>query len=150
ERIKSALKSMGDSPLIHEALLESDAEMGRLRIRRCQLQNVNQIERPLPQSIVELHHIFENHAAELAVTSAQFSELLRRLITRFDVFLVRACDGGHPTPRAYVRLMLDGLSPDLRNVEGIPELLTRDFTIDLFTPPQRVRIRTQCAALAMH
>ena len=59
------------------------------------------------------------------------------------MYLVRLCDGGHLLPRARVVLDLTGVFPDAARVPALSELLTRTVTIDLFTPPQRERIRAE-------
>ncbi|MGE3317195.1 MAG: hypothetical protein AB7O26_18920, partial [Planctomycetaceae bacterium] len=48
---------------------------------------------------------------------------------------------------ARVRLNLAGIIPDARHVPELNELMSGVFTLDLFTPPQRERIRTEAAKL---
>jgi hypothetical protein len=62
---------------------------------------------------------------------------------------MRLVDGGHPLPRAKVKLSLAGIVPDAQLVPGLEELLTRELTLDLFErPPQRERIRAEAVRLA--
>lgn len=70
------------------------------------------------------------------------------LVPSFHVYLVRLIDGGHPLPRAKIKLSLDGLAPDAKHVPGFAELLTSEHTIDLFIPPQRAAIREVAVTLA--
>src|SRR5262249_52955868 len=78
---------------------------------------------------------------EPALDSPEFGDLMRQVVPEFDVYLVRLCDGGHPVPRARVRLSLAGIVPDARHIAGLEEGLTRELTLDVFEPPQRERIR---------
>jgi hypothetical protein len=64
------------------------------------------------------------------------------------VYSVRLCDGGHPKTRAKVKLDLGGSIEDIQDVPELQALLTREFTLDLFEPPQRERIREQAVTLA--
>jgi hypothetical protein len=85
----------------------------------------------------------------LAIDSPEFGDLMRQLVPEFGVYLVRLADGGHPLPRAKVKLTLAGIVPDAQLVPGLGELLTRDLTLDLFQqPPQRERIRKESVQLA--
>ena len=64
------------------------------------------------------------------------------------MYLVRLCDGGHPLPRARVRLDLAGSVPDAARVPGLAALLNRKVTLDPFDrPPQRERIRARAVEL---
>src|SRR5262249_17431906 len=78
----------------------------------------------------------------------EFGSLLRTLVPDFYVYLVRRCDGKHLFPRAKIRLDLSGIVPDLQQVSGLTELLTRETTVDLFRPTQRERIREEAVRLA--
>jgi len=64
------------------------------------------------------------------------------------MYSVRLCDGGHLLPRAKITLNLAGSFPDVNLVPGLHHLLTREVTLDLFTPPQRELIREESVRLA--
>jgi hypothetical protein len=73
---------------------------------------------------------------------------MRVLTPEFHVYLVRLLDGGHPLPRARVKLDLTGCISDLAYVPGLGPLLTHVVTLDLFVPPERERIREEAVHLA--
>jgi hypothetical protein len=83
----------------------------------------------------------------LAIESLEFGDLMRQLVPEIHVWLVRSVDGGHPLPRAKVKLDLSGVVPDAQYVPGLGDLLTREVTLDLFEAPQRERIRVQAVRL---
>ena len=57
-------------------------------------------------------------------------------------------DGGHPLPRAKIKLNLLGIVPDAQHVSGLEGLLTRELTLDLFEhPPEREQIREEVVRL---
>jgi hypothetical protein len=72
---------------------------------------------------------------------------MRQLVPDVIVYLVRLCDGGHPEARARVRVNLGGSISDIYSVPELESLLTREFTLDLFVPPQRERIREEVVRL---
>ena len=103
----------------------------------------------LPESIGELRQRLEDEFLRLAIDSPEFGDLMRQLVPEFYVYLVRLVDGGHPLPRAKVKLTLAGIVPDAALVPGLGEMLTRELTLDLFErPPQRERIRVKAVSLA--
>ncbi len=101
----------------------------------------------LPQSVAELRADLEAQIQPLNVESCEFGSLLRRIVPEFHVYLVRLIDGGHPLPRARVKLAFNGIAADVARVTALDDLLTRVLTIDLFEPPQRERIRLESVQL---
>src|SRR5437868_11386156 len=142
------MEAVGAKSMVLDALREIDAETRRLKAQRHELEALSKRRLVVPQSIGEWRGLLDTALATLPATSREFGRLLRKLVPEFHVYLVRACDGGHPLPRARVTLALDGIVPDARHVAGLPKLLTKTFTLDLFEETQRVRIREQAAALA--
>lgn len=72
--------------------------------------------------------------SNLAIESPECSDILRKLVSRFHVHLVRACDGGHLLPRAKVQLALDGIIPDAKHAAEFSQMLRREATIDSLNP----------------
>jgi len=101
----------------------------------------------LPESIGELRQRLEDSFQKLALDSPELGDLMRLLVPEFQVYLVRLLDGGHPLPRAKVKLTLDGIYPDAALVPGLSDILTRELTLDLFKPPQREHIRVEAVRL---
>jgi hypothetical protein len=133
--------------MIEQKLAETEAAEQSLARERRTLEALRTRALRLPESLVELRAMFEAKFMELTITSPEFGGLMRLVVPEFRVYLVRACDGGHPVPRARVRLSLAAVTPDARHVAGLEELCSRDLTLDLFEPPQRVRIREELARL---
>ena len=103
----------------------------------------------MPDSAAGLRQQLEDEFLRLAIDSPEFGDLMRQVVPEFYVYLVRLVDGGHPLPRAKVKLTLAGILPDAQLVPGLGELLTRELTLDLFKqPPQRERIRAEAVRLA--
>ena len=84
----------------------------------------------LPKSIGELRQRLEDNFQRLAIDSPEFGDLMRQLVPEFFVYLVRLVDGGHPLPRAKVKLILAGIVADSQLVPGLGELLTRRLTLE--------------------
>ncbi len=148
ENLLSAIASYGPRPMIEKKLAEVEAVERDLIKERHELERLRNRSLKLPQSVGKLRDMLEEQLTKLAMDSPEFGDLLRQLVPGFHVYLVRLCDGGHPLPRAKVRLALDGIVPDAKHVPGLEELLKRELTIDLFDrPPQRERIREMAVAL---
>ena len=136
------LKSSSHSLL--EEMLKDLEQRGRELARRRELLERRRRERPvLPQSAAELRQLFDKVSRELAQNSFEFGDILRSLVKDFHVYNVQLIDGGHLLPRAKVKLNLGAVVPDIDRAPGLKEFLQREFTIDLFDPPIRVKIREE-------
>jgi hypothetical protein len=102
----------------------------------------------LPDSTAALRGLLEDEFRRLAIDSPAFGKLMRRIVPEWYTYSVRLCDGGHLLPRAQIKLDLAGNFPDVNLVPGLHDLVTRELTLDLFTPPQRERIREESVRLA--
>lgn len=150
QNVQEMMAAVGAKPMVLAALAEIEAEESRLAVERRALAALAGRRLDVPESAAALRSLLEEKFLSLATSSSEFNRLLRRLVPRFDVHLVRLCDGGHLLPRAEVTLALDGIVPDAKHVDGLPQLLRRDLGIDLFIPPQRERIRPRVVELAAH
>lgn len=148
QNLQAAIADLGPVPLIREQLENLKARERKLSGERRQLQALRGRALDLPESVADLRSMLEKALTTLAAESAEGGMLLRKLVPEFRVYLVRLCDGGHLLPRARVKLALDGIVPDARNVPGLSGLLMREVTLDLFEPPQRERIRQAAVDLA--
>lgn len=146
--ILAAIKKYGDDPMFDGQIKEFKHRGQQLAIRRGRLENARSKELHISEDISELRQLLEDNFQQLATESPEFGDLMRQLVPEFYVYLVRLVDGGHPLPRAKIKLNLAGSVQDAELVPGLVELLTRDVTIDLFDrPPQRERIRVEAVRL---
>jgi hypothetical protein len=144
----AAIKDFGHWPMLEEEIKALDAEEGKLLLRRYKLDRRREERLKLPESPSALRGILEEEFRRLTFESPAFGTLMRSLAPQIYVYAVRLCDRGHPVPRAKIRLNLAGTFPDVNLVPGLGELLTQDLTLDLFSPPQRERIREEAVRLA--
>jgi hypothetical protein len=143
-----SMKMFGPTPEIKAALDETMQRQQQLARERRALENATKRELRLPVDVSEIRAAFETKAAGLAIDSPEFGDLMRQLTPEFHVYLVRLLDGGHPMPRARVKLDLTACFSDLTYVAGVSPLLTKVVTLDLFEPPQRERLREEAARLS--
>jgi hypothetical protein len=148
EHFLAAIADYGPKPMFQEKLSEIEATERTLAKERRELEGLRTRALKLPESVAQLRQMLEEKFQQLATDSPDFGELLRQLVPEFHVYLVRLCDGGHLLPRARIRLNLGGIISDTQHVEGLETLLMRVWTLDLFEPPQRERIREEAVRLA--
>ena len=115
---------------------------------RYYLENASSRTLDVPESADELRSLLRSQFRPLAIDSFELGDLFREIVPDIYVYLVRLCDGGYLHPRAKVRLDLAGSIADAASVPGLRQLLEEEFTIDLFDPPQRERIRQEAVRLA--
>ena len=149
ENFKAAIKVAGAHSMLLEQLNEIDIREKELAVRRSRLEHLRTKELHVSENIGNLREQLEENFQRLAVDSPEFGDLMQTLVPEFYVYLVRLVDGGHPLPRAKIKLSLAGAVQDAELVPGLTDLLTREVTIDLFDrPPQRERIRVITIPLA--
>jgi site-specific DNA recombinase len=148
ENLVAAIAAYGPKPMFEERLIALEGTVKRLATEKLELERLRSRKLSLPESVSELRVLFEKEFKKLATCSWEFGQLMQRLVPEFEVYLVRLCDGGHPLPRARVKLALSGIVPDAVHVPALGELLTRSLTLDLFESPQRERIRQAAVDLA--
>lgn len=149
ENFNNAIKMFGARSTLLEQLNAIETREKELVMRRSRLEHLRTKELHVSENIDELRQQFEEQFQRLAIDSPEFGDLMRQLVSEFHVYLVRLVDGGHPMPRAKVKLTLSGIIPDAELVPGLEDLLTRDLTLDLFEQPQqRERIRVEAVRLA--
>lgn len=148
DNLSAAIAARGPLDFLLARIDEVEERQRQLKLAQDRIELQSRRELQLPKSIDELRGLFEREFSQLAIDSPEMGQFLRQLIPEFHVYLVRLCDGGHLLPRARVKLSLAGIVPDAERVPGLTELLVRNLSIDLFTPPQRERIREETVALA--
>lgn len=148
ENVKKAMIERGDHPIIKELLAEFEDTQQRVARDRWELEQSCRQILQLPSSTIELRDSLQMAIADLAIDSADFADLMRQLVPSIEMYLVRLCDGGYLLPRARVTLALDGIIPGAESVPELSNLMSRVFTVDLFTPPQREQFREQAVGLA--
>ena len=144
--LTGAIAEYGPLPAFRDKLLELQAAERDNGVKRWQIEQQRQ-PLQLPGSIVELRALFEQELRNLSIDSFELGNLLRRLVPEFHVYLVRRFDGGHLLPRAKVKLNLAGIVPNLAQLPGAAELMTRTVTLDLFECTQTSRIREEAMLL---
>jgi hypothetical protein len=147
ENLQAVIKEMGLRPMLKETIERLEQDEQRLLIRQHQLEHRAARAPRLPTSMSSMAEMLSEEFRKQATDSPKFSDLLRVLVPDVYVYAVRLCDGGHLWPRAKIRLDLGGKFPDLNLVPGVGDVLKRDFTIDLFGPKQRERIREESVRL---
>lgn len=146
--LTSAIASYGPRPLLLDKMLELEQREMELAAVTLRLDSQQGRQLCLPSSTVELRELLKSQFERLALESPEFGDLLNLVVPDFHVYLVRLHDGGHPLPRAKVRLDLIGSVEDAALLPDLKKLLSRDLTIDLFErPPQRERIRCEAVEL---
>jgi hypothetical protein len=129
-------------------IAELDEKAKHLAWERQRLASVQADKIELPDSVADLRLLLEEQFRELAVSSHEFGDLMRQIVSEFTAYSVRLCDGGHPKARARVKLNLGGSITGIEDVPELDSLLTRELTLDLFVPPQRERIREEVVWLS--
>ena len=147
ENLIAAIAEFGSRPMFSATLADIDQTEKHLTWARHRLESVRHDNLELPGSVDELRELLNVNFRQLAVDSYEFAALMRQLVPDVIVYLVRLCDGGHPKARARVRVNLGGSISDIVRVPELESLLTREFTLDLFVPPQRERIREEVVRL---
>ncbi len=148
ERAKEAVIAFGVSSTLQEMLADVDKSEKLQAAERHFLESAKERTIAVPQSSDELRRLLTEEFNRLAVSSLEFGELIRQLVPELHIYLVRACDGGHLMPRAKCRLDLIGNFPDAELMPELRALLCTEVTLDVFEPPQRVRIRVDAVRLA--
>ncbi len=147
DNLLAAIKNFGPKEMI---LNEIEAIEGRERDfarRRYLIEKAAKKPLLLPKSVAELRDKLEAQFQPLNDESFEFGALLRQIVPEFHVYLVRLIYGGHPLPRARMKLAFSGIAADIARVPSLDEMLTRVVTVDLFGAPQRERIREESVRL---
>jgi site-specific DNA recombinase len=142
-----SFRAYGPNPLVDGAIKDWNEGQRGLARRRATLEGRIRNAPRLPASGAELREIIVRKFRDLSRDSYEFGDLLRQIAPEVHVYAVRLIDGGHPMPRARVRLDLSGVVPDARHIPGFGDLLSRVLTVDLFDPPLREAIRAKAVRL---
>ncbi len=141
ENLLAAIKNYGPREMIVNEIEAIESRERDLARRRYLIEKAVKKPLLLPKSVADLRASLEAQFQPLNVESFEFGALLRQIVPEFHVYLVRLIDGGHPMPRARMKLAFSGIAADIARVPLLDEMLTRVVTVDLFEAPQRERIR---------
>jgi site-specific DNA recombinase len=147
ENLIAAIRQIGPKSMFVEQVDEIERKEKRLAWERAQIECRRHQQVELPASFGALRQSLEDTFRDLAIDSFEFGDLMRQLVSELSVYVVRLCDGGHPLPRARVKLNLAGSLSDIDRVPELGQILSREFTLDLCRPPQRERIREEVIRL---
>jgi hypothetical protein len=147
ENLTAAILEYGPRPMFTEKLGDLEKEKLRIEAEQKQIERRSRKRLSIPGSVKQLRELTEQQFVGLSRASSDFGELMKNLVPQFDVHLVRLCDGGHLLPRAKVTVSLTGLVPDATSLSDLTKAMMREFTFDLFDPPQRERIRAEVVGL---
>jgi len=147
-RFVEAIGQYGPLPMLADKLREIEEREKSLAISRRKLGRARPNDVKLHGSAYELRSLLEQQLEQAAQDDGELVEWLCRLTPEYSVFLVRSLDGGHLLPRARVQLHLGATLPGIEEIPDVSRLLTRELTLDLFEPPQRLRILPEAVRLA--
>ncbi|HVX85686.1 MAG TPA: recombinase family protein [Phycisphaerae bacterium] len=147
QNILAAIREAGPHEMLTNDLERIKKQEAQLARDHQKLEHARATAPKLPSSPGDLKAEFDTAFESLATDSYDFADAVRNLVSEFQVFLVRLCDGGPPVARARVVLALDRIVPDLARMPEMAGLLRRELIVDLFEPPQCVRIREQVVKL---
>jgi hypothetical protein len=136
-----AIRQHGSRPMFDQVIKDLDVMDVSLAQERTTLEGRARAKPQLPSTVAELRALLQQTLVTLAGRSVEATYLLRKLVPDLRIHVVRPVDGGHPVPRAMATIALAGVVPALQDVPEIAQQLTRTVTLDLFTPPGRIRIR---------
>jgi hypothetical protein len=143
----AAISEYGPRAMFANQLVEIDRKEKQLAWQRGQLDCRQNDHIDVPASVDALRQSLQEVFRNLATNSFEFGDLMRQLVSELSVYAVRLCDGGHPLARAKLKVNLAGSFSDIGRLPDLERLLTREFTLDLFRPPQRERIREEAVRL---
>jgi site-specific DNA recombinase len=143
-----AITQFGLKEFLKNKLLELEERAHSLALERRQLEALQSAGLAIPERLADIWEPLKEELGLLAIDSPEFGDLMRHLVPDIHVYLVRLCDGGHPLPRAHVRLNLAGSINGIERLPALRDWFSRTWTVDLFEkPPQREVIRPGVVAL---
>jgi hypothetical protein len=145
-QVTDAIAEMGGSRALLEKLRALEAEQGQLEEEARELGSALSAEVTLP-SAEEIKRAARDLFASFAADSPEVGRLMRTLLPELKVYPYRLCDGGAVVLRAQFTLHLVALTPSIRALGELDEVLRREMVVDLFDPPQRVQYRQQVMSL---
>ena len=140
EHLATAIAENGTSETLNVKLRSLESQKRSLSRERRELLSLPETKIQMP-SAAEIRKMSLDAFADLAVSSDEFSILIRQLISRIVVYPVHLIDGGHPRLRGQFVLDLTPLIPNTRFLPVLQPVLRRRLVVDLFDPPKRVRFR---------
>jgi hypothetical protein len=147
-RFVEAIGKYGPLPMLNDKLREIEEREKSLAISRRKLERAKPNSAKLPGNAAEFRSLLGQQLEQAEKDDGELVDWLCRLTPDFSVYLVRSLDGGHLLPRARVRLHLGATLPGIEEMPDVSHLVTREITLDLFKPLQRLRILPEAARLS--
>jgi DNA invertase Pin-like site-specific DNA recombinase len=138
--VLAAIRAAGPSESLLEELTRLEEQKKQIAWEQQQAQRRSQGPLQVPP-MAEVKALAFQAFEKLAVASAEFGRLLRRLIARIVVRPYRLCDGGHPVLRAHFTFSLAPLLSPAPGMDRLAPAVQRSLVVDLFEQPQRVAYR---------
>jgi site-specific DNA recombinase len=140
------IKEGNASRIVSEELSRLEGQLDELNRERDQI-----LQRP--DSLVALPTVDEvKDLARVALRDQfdspwKFARLMQSLIPKIELFPVRLIDGGRIELRARFQLSLARFLPSVKSLPGFENLQGKEFTSNLFEPPQREAFRMKVVKL---
>ncbi len=142
--VTGAVASMGFSEALRTKLTETEGAKAKLDAERAAVV-AQPDEAPDIPPVEVLKEKARAAVGRMAFCDPEFGRLMHQLVPKIEVFPYRLLDGGAVVLRAKLTITL---APLLGRAAGaVSELVTREVTVDLFNPPQRVAYRERVVAL---
>lgn len=147
ENLANMMRELGPDPLVLDTREKLRLEELAHAADKRELAREIEAAKAPPPTPQRVRDLFEAEFLRLSKDSREFSDLLRRLVTAFHIFLVRSCDSQHLVPRAMIRLNLGAISSEIAAYPQLKSLLEFDLVFDLFSPPERIVLRDEAVRL---
>jgi len=146
KNILGAIRETGHSESLLTELKTLEATKVQLTFELNSILAMSTLKPKMP-SMEEIKTMVLMSMSSLAINSQEFGRLLRQLIDRIVVLPFQHWDGGSPVLRAYFKINLANLLPQIPGMEIFATALSKTMVVDLFDPPQREAFRTEAANL---
>ncbi|MFO0811645.1 MAG: recombinase family protein [Gemmatales bacterium] len=137
--VTNAIATLGISPALTATLLDLERQrsLKQTELDTRKLEDKIEVEMP---SMLELKQLARQCLGEADFKDPETYRLLSQLFPGIEVYPYMLIDGGSVVLRAHVTIHLDALKPQTLPPEMCSGLLKHDFVVDLFEPPQRVKV----------
>lgn len=137
--VTNAISDYGLSAALKEQLQELEHSRSLKQAALDALKSEDEVEAEVP-SMMELKQLARQCLAEANFKDPDTYRLLSQLIPVLELYPYMLIDGGSIVLRAHVTIHLEALKKQSLPPGMCSGLLKHDFTVDLFNPPQRVKV----------
>jgi site-specific DNA recombinase len=145
-RVTDAIAKVGLDEILNEKLVSLRSHKSELESKICGLQRIPDNDVALP-SMAQLKQYARESIENLAIGSPEFGRLMKRLVPKLKVYPYRLLDSESLDLRAELTLDLTTFTKLAETGKEADNVLRRTITVDLFDPPQRVKVREQVIAM---